>query len=109
MSMFSVSLFAFSQIVIFSGEVLTFASSLLTFLFVKERLASSANGWKEASESDLCISLIYTKKSNGHRTLPCGTPNVVVACLDVLPPIFTHWVLSERQDFISFRDNPHTP
>ena len=69
--MFSLSLFSFSQFVIFSNEVLTFASSLLIFLSAKERLVASTNRWRESSVSDLCISL-----SNGSRTLPCGTPHV---------------------------------
>ena len=58
MSVFSVSLFAFSQFVIFSNEVLIFASSLLIFMSAKERLVLSTNRRKEASESGLCISLI---------------------------------------------------
>ena len=72
---------------------------LLVFLFSClriKRLVSSADKLKEASDSDLCISLIKTRKSNGPRTLPCETPHVMGACLDVLPLIFTPWVLSEK-------------
>ena len=50
----------------------------------------SANRWKEASESDLCISLIKTTKINGPRTLSCGTPHAMEACLQFLQTGFYH-------------------
>ena len=30
----------------------------------------------------LCMSLIYTRKNNGPRTVPCGTPDVTAASLE---------------------------
>ena len=43
----------------------------------------------------LCKSLIYTRKNNGPRTVPCGTPDVTAASLDWHPSTTTlcvRWV-----------------
>ena len=37
----------------------------------------------------LCMSLIYTRKNNGSRTVTCGTPDVTAASLDWHPSTTT--------------------
>ena len=43
---------------------------------------------------------IYTRKSNGPNTDPCGTPDLTCDCGDVFPLTTTYWVLLDRKSVI---------
>ena len=69
-------------------------------------MQSSAKGLTEL-ETSPARSFIYTKKSNGQRTVPCGTPDRTGAVSDVVPS--THCVRPMRKEAIHLCRFPVTP
>ena len=45
-------------------------------------LVSSANKQNESLSEELTISLMYRRKSNGPKVLPCGIPHFIVLIVD---------------------------
>ena len=71
---------------------------------------SSANRWHlvPGSRTD-GRSLIKSRKSKGHRTVPCGTPEVTLAVVEWQPSTMTLCVRSPRKALVHFKVGPCIP
>ena len=80
---FSVSLFDIRHLLTFSRSVLSFCSISTDEFPWQEIFVSSANIEAFVDVKQFGKSSIYTRKSNGPRFDPCGTPGVILAVFDI--------------------------
>ena len=54
-------------------------------------------------------SLIYSRKSKGHKTVSCGTPHVILELLDIKPLVDTICLWFAKYESNHLFANPHIP
>ena len=74
---------------------------VLIVLYKRESSANSLNF--VPLDKPLEISLIYTRKKRGPKTVPCGTPERTLDGLDDIPSTTTLCFLPIRKDLIQFK------
>ena len=74
--------------------------SSLVFIGRKIKLSSAKSLVEVIGEMDSGRSFMYSRKSRGPRTVPCGTPEETVTGSEEVPSSSTRWVLRVRKAVI---------